>query len=48
MRFDEYLVKIKEYRIFIILVTLGDNMTEKIEEYKNLLSLSYEDAVEKI
>lgn len=45
MRFDEYLVKIKEYRIFIILVTLGDNMAEKIEEYKNLLSLSYEDAV---
>ena len=48
MRFDEYLVKIKEYRIFIILVTLGDNMAEKIEEYKNLLSLSYEDAVESL
>lgn len=48
MRIDEYLVKIKEYRIFIILVTLGDNMAEKIEEYKNLLSLSYEDAVESL
>lgn len=48
MRFDEYLVKIKEYRIFIILVTLGDNMAEKIEEYKNRLSLSYEDAVESL
>lgn len=48
MRFDEYLVKIKEYRIFITLVTLGDNMAEKIEEYKNLLSLSYEDAVESL
>lgn len=48
MRFDEYLVKIKEYRNFIILVTLGDNMAEKIEEYKNLLSLSYEDAVESL
>lgn len=48
MRFDEYLVKIKEYRIFVILVTLGDNMAEKIEEYKKLLSLSYEDAVESL